>query len=302
MRWLVAIVPVIAGCGAAVPEAPRIAPGDLAPHVRFLSHDLLEGRGVGGRGEALTVEYLATHLELAGAEPAGDNGTYYQAVPLVEVETQASSSVRLAGRVLEPLTDYVGNNERQTGREAFDADVVFVGHGIAAPEFAWDDFKGVDVRGKLLVLFTNEPPSEDEALFEGEALTYYGRWTFKFEEAARRGAAGALIVHTDETAGYPWSVVRNSWSGPQPYAEALPGEPSPDISPRGVDMRHDFVISCFVSKQLQACRKHTSCPHSVPRSNFPSTPAARSAPASTAGACRTMAEPCCWQPPTVPCG
>ena len=225
MRWLAAIVPVIAGCGAGAPEAQRIAPGDLAPHVRFLSHDLLEGRGVGGRGEALTVEYLATHLELAGAEPAGDNGTYFQAVPLVEVETQASSSVRLAGRVLEPLTDYVGNNERQTGREAFDADVVFVGHGIAAPEFAWDDFKGVDVRGKLLVLFTNEPPSEDEALFGGEALTYYGRWTFKFEEAARRGAAGALIVHTDETAGYPWSVVRNSWSGPQPYTEALPGEP-----------------------------------------------------------------------------
>ena len=225
MRWLVALVLLGTGCVGEAPDAGSIAPDDIAPHVRFLSNDLLEGRGVGGRGEQLTIEYLATQLELAGAEPAGESGTYFQTVPLVEIKTQSSSSVRLAGRELEPLTEYVGNNERQTGREVLDADVVFVGHGITAPEFEWDDFKGVDVSGKLLVLFTNEPPSEDDAFFGGNALTYYGRWTFKFEEAARRGAAGVLIVHTDETAGYPWEVVRNSWSGGQPYVEAKPGEP-----------------------------------------------------------------------------
>ncbi|MDE0108748.1 MAG: M28 family peptidase [Bryobacterales bacterium] len=224
MRWLVALALLGIGCVGEGPDASSITPDEIAPHVRFLSNDLLEGRGVGGRGEELTIEYLATQLELAGAEPAGEGGTYFQTVPLVEIKTQGSSSVRLAGRELEPLTDYVGNNERQTGREVFDAEVVFVGHGIVAPEFEWDDFKGVDVGGKLLVLFTNEPPSEDEAFFGGKALTYYGRWTFKFEEAARRGAAGVLIVHTDETAGYPWDVVRNSWSGGQPYVEAKPGE------------------------------------------------------------------------------
>ena len=224
MRWIVALVLVGTGCVGEAPDAGLIAPDQIAPHVRFLSNDLLEGRGVGGRGEELTIEYLASQLELAGAEPAGENGTYFQTVPLVEIKTQSSSSVRLAGRELEPLTEYVGNNERQTGREVFDAEVVFVGHGIVAAEFEWDDFKGVDVSGKLLVLFTNEPPSDDDAFFGGKGLTYYGRWTFKFEEAARRGAAGVLIVHTDETAGYPWDVVRNSWSGGQPYVEAKPGE------------------------------------------------------------------------------
>lgn len=180
---------------------------------------------MGGRGEALTVEYLATQLALAGAEPAGDEETYFQRVPLVEIKAQPGSALRLAGRDLVVLDEYVGNNERQTAREVFDAEIVYVGHGITAPEFEWDDYKGVDVNGKVVLLFTNEPPSENEAFFGGRALTYYGRWTFKYEEAARRGALGALIVHTDETAGYPWGVVRNSWSGSQPYVELKEGEP-----------------------------------------------------------------------------
>ena len=226
MRWFASLVLIGAGC-APSPDAgaPRIAPDDLAAHVRFLSHDLLEGRGVGGRGEALTVEYLATQLALAGADPAGDEGKYFQRVPLVEIKAQPGSLLRLAGRDLVALDEYVGNNERQTGREVFDAEIVYVGHGITAPEFGWDDYKQVDVTGKVVLLFTNEPPSESEAFFGGKALTYYGRWTFKYEEAARRGALGALIVHTDETAGYPWEVVRNSWSGSQPYVELQEGEP-----------------------------------------------------------------------------
>ena len=225
MRWLAFSVLLSFGCGDA-PERPDsgIGPDRIAPHVRFLSHDLLEGRGVGGRGEVLTTEYLAAQLSLAGVPPAAPDGTYFQRVPLVEITSQPGSVLELAGRIATPLDEYVGNNERQTGREVFDAEIVYVGHGISAPEFDWDDYKDVDVTGKVVLLFTNEPPSEDENFFGGRALTYYGRWTFKYEEAARRGAVGALIVHTDETAGYPWDVVRNSWSGSQPYIEVEEGE------------------------------------------------------------------------------
>lgn len=225
MRWLAALTLVASGCvsTSSSPEA-RIDTAALEAHVRFLAHDLLEGRGVGGRGEALTTEYLATQLVLAGAQPAAENGTYFQTVPLVEIKAQPGSVLRLAGIDVVPLDEYVGNNERQTGREVFDAEIVYVGHGIAAPEFDWDDYKDADVRDKVLLLFTNEPPSDDGDFFGGRALTYYGRWTFKYEEAARRGALGVLIVHTDETAGYPWDVVRNSWSGSQPYVEIEEGE------------------------------------------------------------------------------
>ena len=225
MRWLALSVLLSVGCGDA-PEFPDagISPDRIAPHVRFLSHDRLEGRGVGGRGEDLATEYLAAQLSLAGARPAAPDGTYFQRVPLVEITAQPGSVLELAGRTAKPLDEYVGNNERQTAREVFDAEIVYVGHGISAPEFDWDDYKDVDVTGKVLLLFTNEPPSEDEGFFGGRALTYYGRWTFKYEEAARRGAVGALIVHTDETAGYPWDVVRNSWSGSQPYIEVEEGE------------------------------------------------------------------------------
>ena len=201
-----------------------IEPGSVAAHVRFLASDLLEGRGVGGRGESLATEYLATQLALAGAEPAASDGTYFQRVPLVEIKSQPGSKLLIGDRAMAPLDEYVGNNERQTGREVFDAEIVYAGRGIVAPEFGWDDYKDADVRGKVVLLFTNEPPSDDDKLFGGRALTYYGRWTFKYEEAARRGALGALIVHTDETAGYPWEVVRNSWSGSQPYVAREEGE------------------------------------------------------------------------------
>ncbi len=224
MRWLAAAVLISSGCTLQGPSEPTIDEAAIAAHVQFLSNDLFEGRGVGERGEALTTQYLATQLALAGAEPAGDDGTYFQRVPLVEIKTQPGSALRLAGREAEPLVDYVGNNERQTGREVIEAEILYVGHGITAPEFDWDDYKGVDVSGKLLLLFTNEPPSDDAGFFGGKALTYYGRWTFKYEEAARRGALGVLIVHTDETAGYPWDVVRNSWSGSQPYVQVKEGE------------------------------------------------------------------------------
>src|SRR5262249_27676289 len=122
------------------------------------------------------------------------------------------------------LEDFVGVDRRQKAAEDFDAEAVFVGHGIVAPEFRWDDFKGVDVRGKILVLFTNEPTSTDPKFFGGRALTYYGRWTYKYEEALRHGALAALIIHTTPTAGYGWEVVRNSWGREDPYVKLSPGE------------------------------------------------------------------------------
>ncbi len=197
---------------------------------RFLSSDLLEGRGVGTRGGQLATEYLAAQFELIGAKPAGDNGTYFQKVPLVGVETQPDSHLAASAKgktiTLKWLDDFVGANERQKASEPIDAEAIFVGHGIVAPEFQWDDFKGVDVRGKMLVLFTNEPDSTDPRFFGGRALTYYGRWTYKYEEALRKGALGAIIIHTTPTAGYGWDVVRNSWGREQSFVRVEPGEPA----------------------------------------------------------------------------
>ena len=188
----------------------------------------MEGRGVGARGGDLAAEYIATQFALAGAKPAGDDGTYFQRVPLVGVETQpdAQLSASAGGKTVtfHWLTDFVGVSQLQQAQTRFETEAIFVGHGIAAPEWNWDDFKGVDVKGKVLVLFTNEPDSMDPKFFDGRALTYYGRWTYKYEEALRRGALGAIIIHTTPTAGYGWDVVRNSWGREAPFVKLAPGE------------------------------------------------------------------------------
>jgi Zn-dependent M28 family amino/carboxypeptidase len=192
----------------------------IRAHTKFLSSDLLEGRGVGSRGGDLTTDYLATQFALAGLKPAGDKGTFFQAVPMVGVATEKSASLALVkGGARVPLTwqdDFVGVTQRQQKQEEFEAEAVFVGHGITAPEFDWDDYRGIDVKGKIVVLFTNEPPSEDPKFFGGRALTYYGRWTYKYEQATRKGAVACIIVHTTPTAGYSWEVVRNSWGKEDP--------------------------------------------------------------------------------------
>ena len=203
-----------------------ITASHIAAHVRFLSDDLLEGRGVATRGEKLATAYIATQFSLLGLEPAGDNGTYYQNVPLVSVETLPASTFAWDNHTLRQKDEYVGVNNRQQPDATMDAPAIFVGHGIVAPEFQWDDYKDADVKGKIVILFTNEPPSTDPKFFGGPALTYYGRWTFKYEEAARQGALGCIIVHTDKTAGYPWQVVRNSWGGKQPAVKLQEGQPA----------------------------------------------------------------------------
>ena len=180
--------------------------------VAFLASDRLEGRGPGTNGEVLTTEYLSDEFEKIGLKPIGEKQSYFQPVPLVRVVTSPMATLRAVkeGTTLEiPCEEgFAGTTQTQSELEQFDAEAVFVGHGITAPEFGWDDYAGVDVKGKVVVLFTNEPPSEDPKFFGGTALTYYGRWTYKFEEAARRGAKACFIIHTNDTAGYPYSVVR----------------------------------------------------------------------------------------------
>jgi Zn-dependent M28 family amino/carboxypeptidase len=202
----------------------------IREHTRALASDAMEGRGVGQRGGDLATEYIANQLALAGAKPAGENGTYFQKVPLVGVDPQPESTLNAASgdkRVeFKWSEDFVGVNLTQRPDTTFQGQAVFVGHGIAAPEFGWDDFKGADLKDKIVVLFTNEPSSTDPKFFDGRALTYYGRWTYKYEEALRRGARGCIIIHTTPTASYGWDVVRSSWGREDPYVKLEPGAPA----------------------------------------------------------------------------
>lgn len=203
---------------AALVFAPRattaepLSPERIKADVAVLASDRFEGRGPGTRGEALTTDFLEAEFKKAGLKPVGARGTYLQPVPLVRVVTSPKSTLRASKDKdafdIVPDEEFSGTSQTQTELEGFDSEVIFVGHGITAPEFGWDDYNGIDVKGKVVVLFTNEPPSDDPKFFGGNALTYYGRWTFKHEEAARRGAKACFIIHTNETAGYPYSVVR----------------------------------------------------------------------------------------------
>jgi Zn-dependent M28 family amino/carboxypeptidase len=204
--------------GPAFVALETITPDHIRWHVRYLSHDLLEGRGTGQRGGDIAAEYIATQFAEYGLKPAGDHGTYMQKVPLVGIttlpETQFSLNPKQGEAMhLKPLDEYVAFDQTQQPESNVDADIVFVGYGIEAPEYNWDDYKGLDVRGKVLLMLVNEPPSDDPKFFKGKALTYYGRWTYKYEEAARKGAVGVLLIHQTQMASYPWEVVRNSNSG-----------------------------------------------------------------------------------------
>ena len=219
------------GCsrGSTAP-APALASfsGDrLLEHIRVLSSDEFEGRGPGSKGEQLTIKYVEDQFRSAGLEPGNPDGTYLQNVPLVGITPEPKMKLTLTGhgKTLEPKfeNDFVAWSKRVTETSSIDADMIFVGYGVQAPEFQWDDFKGADMKGKYLVVLVNDPPVPDPSdpskldpkTFGGTAMTYYGRWTYKFEKAAQMGAAGCLIIHQTDRAGYPWEVVRDSWSGTQ---------------------------------------------------------------------------------------
>ncbi|MBV9110086.1 MAG: M28 family peptidase [Gemmatimonadetes bacterium] len=210
-----------------------ITANEIDAHLRFLSSDLLEGRAPATRGGRLATEYIAAQLRAFGVQPAGDGGTYFQRVPIdvvgadpATIRVAASGKATAALRYPDEVVLWAGGSA--SPQTLANAEIVFAGYGAAAPEYRWDDFKGMDLKGKILMVLVNDPPApaNEPNLFGGRAMTYYGRWTYKFEEAERRGAVGALIVHTTEQAGYPWHTVVGSWAKEQrmlPRDPRLPG-------------------------------------------------------------------------------
>ncbi len=219
---------VASAAAQAVPAAVKTAEQSIdaeriRAHVRFLADDLLEGRGPGLRGAEIAAKYMATQFALDGLKPGGDNRTYLQQVKFVGMKVapgKASYALEPKGKAAIPLTygeDYTVSDQALGAVAEFDAPIVFVGYGVKAPEFGWDDYAGVDVKGKVVLCIVGDPPSEDPKFFGGKALTYYGRWTYKFEEAARQGAVGALIIHRTDLASYGWDVVKNSNTSEKTY-------------------------------------------------------------------------------------
>jgi Zn-dependent M28 family amino/carboxypeptidase len=194
---------------------PQPSAAAMDARLRYLADDLLEGRGPGTRGGELAAKYIASEFGALGLEPAGPGGSYFQPVALVGMKPHPTLRWGPAGHE-QPLVygdDFVSWAETPDSQVAVSgADVVFVGYGVNAPEWHWDDYQGLDVHGKVLLMLVNDPGLEDSTIFNGRALTYYGRWTYKLEEGARRGAAAVLLIHTTRGATYPWSVVHGSWS------------------------------------------------------------------------------------------
>ncbi|NZA25261.1 M28 family peptidase [Luteimonas sp. SJ-92] len=235
--------------------SPEIAEGDFRELVRTLASDEFEGRAPGSPGGEKTVEYIRAQYERIGLQPGGEDGGWYQTVPMVETTADESTVLRLdsngQARELQFGTDMViGTRTGQAQVDIADSELVFVGYGVDAPEQDWNDYAGVDVEGKTVVILVNDPGfhADDEKLFEGNRMTYYGRWTYKYEEAARKGAAAALIVHDTEGASYGWDVVRNSWSGAQFDLRAA-DDPEPRLPAQG-------WISTEVARQLFADSGH----------------------------------------------
>ncbi len=219
------------------PQSPSIPTSEIDAHIQFLASDLLEGRAPGTRGGLIAEQYVAAQLKSYGIQP-GVHGSYYQPVPIDVVNANpASVSVTATGKASATLRlpqDVVVWAGSATPASAAKGELVFVGYGAKAPEYNWDDFKGMDLKGKILLVLVNDPPApaNEPTLFGGKAMTYYGRWVYKFEEAERQGAAGMLVVHNTADAGYPWQVVVTSNSTEHRLLARDPNGPAP-IGVRG---------------------------------------------------------------------
>ena len=211
-----------ASAGARV--AAALSENVFRGHLEYLADDALEGRAPGTRGGELAQKYLAAQFRRLGLEPAGDSGTYYQRVPIISLTPTPTLAVtKPSAMPLAWKDDYVLWSMRNDSSVTVSGDAVFVGYGIVAPEAGWNDYAGADVKGKIAVALVNDPGLRDSTIFRGKILTYYGRWTYKIEEAQRQGAAGLLLVHTTESATYPWTTVLTGWTGPQVRLESPPG-------------------------------------------------------------------------------
>jgi Zn-dependent M28 family amino/carboxypeptidase len=197
-----------------VPALQSITTADMLTHTTKLASDEFEGRAPGTKGEELTVNYLTSQFQRLGLKPGNRDGTYVQKVPMAGITATPTASFTAGGKTLDLQfpADYISVSRRYVPESKVEnSDVVFVGYGVVAPELGWDDYKGLDVRGKTIVMLINDPPVADETMFRGKAMTYYGRWTYKYEIASEKGAAAAIIVHETGPAGYPWEVVQSSW-------------------------------------------------------------------------------------------
>ena len=239
--------------------APQLSLPVLQEVTRTLSSDAFEGRAPGTRGEELTVTYLAEQFAAAGMQP-GNNGSWFQDVPLVEITGHDYAPLAIGGPAtgftLAHGSDWVGVTYREVPRiDVADSEIVFVGYGISAPERGWDDYAGIDMRGKTALILVNDPDYMTEGLegpFGGRAMTYYGRWTYKFEEAARRGAAAAIIVHDTFPAAYGWNVVQSSWTGPQSRARAADAGASQTLLNGWVQLDAARAIATAAGQDLDA--------------------------------------------------
>jgi Zn-dependent M28 family amino/carboxypeptidase len=223
------------GCSEPPPPPPPPSPAEdqittesFVNHVKVLASDEFEGRAPATPGGQKTRDYLAKQLSDLGVAPGAPDGTYFQQVPIVESVVERNFVLSVPGNTYKYFADVVAFSGLEKPRVQVQGDIVFVGHGINAPELKWNDYAGANVRGKWVMIMVNDPPApaDEPTLFGGKALTYYGRWTYKFEEAARQGAAGALLIHTDESATYPWQVVQSSWTGTQYSLPPQAGEPA----------------------------------------------------------------------------
>jgi Zn-dependent M28 family amino/carboxypeptidase len=229
-RWLVVILVAAASSLLAAdklaerlqPALEAITPDGLLAHIKILASDEFEGRAPGTKGEELSVKYVTDQFKQIGLEPGNPDGTYTQEVPLAGIKSEPRMSFTVGDKTsdLRSPDDFVASSARLQPEIKIDkSDVVFVGYGVVAPEYGWDDYKSVDVRGKTLLMLIGDPPVTDPKdpskldakMFKGKAMTYYGRWTYKYEIAAQKGAAAAIIIHETEPAAYPWQVVRSSW-------------------------------------------------------------------------------------------
>ncbi|MFU2508954.1 M28 family metallopeptidase [Pseudoalteromonas sp. ASV78] len=215
---------VLAGCATTSLTSDDVSKGynsinaeQLAEHVKVLASDEFGGRAPSSKGEELTLAYLTTEFKKLGFQP-GNGDSFLQEVPLVSLEADPDMVLNIGGKAYQYKKDMVMGSSRISEQQSIkDSELVFVGYGVNAPEYNWNDYAGLDVTGKTVVMLVNDPgfATKDPALFTGDAMTYYGRWTYKYEEASRQGAAGAIIIHETAPASYPWSVVENSWSGEQ---------------------------------------------------------------------------------------
>src|SRR5437660_4374801 len=230
-RWFIAIF-----CAAAAslfaagelalrlqPALEAITPYGLLAHIKVLASDEFEGRAPGTKGEELSVKYITDQFKQIGLKPGNPDGTYIQEVPLAGIKSKPRMSIAIGDKTIDLKypDDFIASSARLQPEIKIDkSDVIFVGYGVVAPEYGWDDYKDADVRGKTLLMLIGDPPVPDpkdpskldNKMFKGKAMTYYGRWTYKYEIAAQKGAAAAIIIHETESAAYPWQVVKSSWA------------------------------------------------------------------------------------------